>query len=60
MYIHNLNPIILIWYLSLKWYSLAICWCNIWMVVWKKIISFINNKHKNDYNLDLFDDFMLM
>ena len=60
MYIHNLSPIIFDFgIISLKWYSLAYLFGVIfgWWYG-KKIISFINNKYKNNFNLDLFDDYI--
>ena len=60
MYIHNLNPIIFDFgILSLKWYSLAYLFGVIfgWWYG-KKIILFINNKYKNNFKLDLFDDYI--
>ena len=60
MYIHNLNPIIFDFgILSLRWYSLAYI-LGIVFGWWygKKIIFFINNKNKKNYNLDLFDDYI--
>ena len=59
MYIHNLNPIIFDFgILSLRWYSLAYI-LGIVFGWWygKKIIFFINNQNKKNYNLDLFDDY---
>ena len=60
MYIHNLNPIIFDFgILSLRWYSLAYI-LGIVFGWWygKKIIFFINNRNKKNYNLDLFDDYI--
>ena len=60
MYIHNLNPIIFDFgILSLRWYSLAYI-LGIVFGWWygKKIIFFINNQNKKNYNLDLFDDYI--
>ena len=60
MYIHNLNPIIFDFgILSLRWYSLAYI-LGIVFGWWygKKIIFFINNKNKKNYNLSLFDDYI--
>ena len=60
MYIHNLNPIIFDFgILSLRWYSLAYI-LGIVFGWWygKKIIFFINNLNKKNYNLDLFDDYI--
>ena len=60
MYIHNLNPIIFDFgILSLRWYSLAYL-IGIIFGWWygKKIISSINNRNKDKYNLDLFDDYI--
>ena len=60
MYIHNLNPIIFDFgILSLRWYSLAYI-LGIVFGWWygKKIIFFINNKNKKNYNLNLFDDYI--
>tara|TARA_Y100000768_G_C23950303_1_gene669807 strand:+ start:28 stop:807 length:780 start_codon:yes stop_codon:yes gene_type:complete len=60
MYIHNLNPIIFDFgILSLKWYSLAYLF-GIVFGWWygKKIILFLNKKYKNDFKIDLFDDYI--
>ncbi len=60
MYIHNLNPIIFDFgILSLRWYSLAYI-LGIVFGWWygKKIIFFINNRNKKNYNLNLFDDYI--
>ena len=60
MYIHNLNPIIFDFgILSLRWYSLAYIF-GIVFGWWygKKIILFINNRNKKNYNLNLFDDYI--
>ena len=60
MYTHNLNPIIFDFgILSLNWYSLAY-FIGILFGWWygKKIIFFINNQHKKNYNLNLFDDYI--
>ena len=60
MYIHNLNPVIFdLGFLSLKWYSLAYI-IGIVFGWWygKKIISLINNRGQNNYDLNLFDDFI--
>jgi phosphatidylglycerol:prolipoprotein diacylglycerol transferase len=60
MYIHNLNPIIFDFgILSLRWYSLAYI-LGIVFGWWygKKIIFFINNRNKKNYNLDSFDDYI--
>ena len=60
MYIHNLNPIIFDFgILSLKWYSLAYLF-GIIFGWWfgKKIILFINNKYKYNFNLVVFDDYI--
>ncbi len=60
MYIHNLNPIIFDFgILSLRWYSLAYL-VGIVFGWWygKKIIFFINNEYKKNYDLNLFDDYI--
>ena len=60
MYIHNLNPIIFDFgILSLRWYSLAYI-LGIVLGWWygKKIIFFINNRYKKNFNLNLFDDYI--
>ena len=60
MYTHNLNPIIFDFgVLSLRWYSLAYL-VGIIFGWWygKKIISFINKKHQNNFKLALFDDYI--
>ena len=60
MYIHDLDPIIFDFgILSLRWYSLAYL-IGIIFGWWygKKIIIFLNNQDKNNYNLDLFDDYI--
>ncbi len=60
MYTHNLNPIIFDFgILSLRWYSLAYI-AGILLGWWygKKIISLINNRGQNNYDLNLFDDFI--
>ena len=60
MYIHNLNPIIFdLGIISLRWYSLAYI-IGIIVGWWygKKIIFYINNRYKNNYDLNLFDDYI--
>ena len=60
MYTHNLNPIIFDFgILSLNWYSLAY-FVGILFGWWygKKIIVLINYRHKKNYNLNLFDDYI--
>ena len=60
MYIHNLNPIIFDFgILSLRWYSLSYL-VGIIFGWWygKKIIYFINNRYKTNYNLNLYDDYI--
>ena len=60
MYTHNLNPIIFDFgVLSLRWYSLAYL-VGIIFGWWygKKIISFINKKHQNNFKLALLDDYI--
>ncbi len=60
MYIHNLNPIIFDFgIISLRWYSLAYL-IGVIFGWWygKKIIFFINKRYKNNYDLDLFDDYI--
>ena len=60
MYIHNLNPIIFdLGIISLRWYSLAYI-IGIILGWWygKKIIFYINNRYKNNYDLNLFDDYI--
>ena len=60
MYIHNLNPIIFDFgILSLRWYSLAYL-IGIIFGWWygKKIILDINKRKKENYQLNLFDDYI--
>ena len=60
MYIHNLNPIIFDFgILSLRWYSLAYL-IGIVFGWWygKKIILDINKRKKENYQLNLFDDYI--
>ena len=60
MYIHNLNPVIFDFgILSLRWYSLSYL-VGIIFGWWygKKIIYFINNRYKTNYNLNLYDDYI--
>ncbi len=60
MFIHNLNPVIFDFgILTLRWYSLAYL-VGIIFGWWygKKIIFLINIKHKNNFDLNIFDDYI--
>ena len=60
MFTHNFSPILFdLGFFSLRWYSLAYI-IGIIFGWWygKKIILFINNKYKNNFKLDLFDDYI--
>ena len=60
MYIHNLNPVIFDFgILSLRWYSLAY-FVGIIFGWWygKKLLSFLNKRNNNNFDINLFDDYI--